>query len=151
MIFLRGSRRSGGFSIGRVAKIPALFATRILAGGRVARQGRVTLPPETGVQPGDRLLAVRGSGLALGLSARGPIYELALKHPDLGGLLIVSIIDELIASLPDDAAVTVGARGRALDRSVQPALRSRFDVDGQSTAWARQGARRRPVAFQERP
>jgi hypothetical protein len=28
-------------------------------------------------------LAVRGSGLALGLSAHGPIYELALTHPEL--------------------------------------------------------------------
>jgi hypothetical protein len=83
VIFLRGSGRSGGFSIGRVEKIPALFEKRILARGRMARQGRVILPPETGVHQGDRLLAVRGSGLALGLSAQGPIYELALKHPEL--------------------------------------------------------------------
>jgi bifunctional DNA-binding transcriptional regulator/antitoxin component of YhaV-PrlF toxin-antitoxin module len=83
VIFLRGSKRSGGFSIRRVEKIPALFEKRILARGRMARQGHVTLPPETGVQSGDRLLAVRGSGLALGLSAQGPIYELALTHPEL--------------------------------------------------------------------
>jgi hypothetical protein len=43
----------------------------------------VTLPPETSVRPGDRLIAVRGSGLALGLSTQGPIYEEALKHPEL--------------------------------------------------------------------
>jgi hypothetical protein len=83
VIFLQGSRRSGGLGIGRVEKIPALFEKRLLARGRVARQGRVNLPPETGAQPGDRLLAVRGSGLALGLLARGPIYEEALKHPEL--------------------------------------------------------------------
>jgi hypothetical protein len=83
VVFLRGSNRSGGFSVGRVEKIPPLFDKRILARGRVARQGRVNLPPETSVEPGDRLLAVRGSGLALGLSAQGPIYELALKHPEL--------------------------------------------------------------------
>jgi hypothetical protein len=83
VIFLRGSKRSGGFSIGRVEKLPSLFEKRILARGRMARQGRVTLPLETCVRPGDRLLAVRGSGLALGLSAQGPIYELALKHPEL--------------------------------------------------------------------
>jgi hypothetical protein len=83
VIFLRGSRRSGGFGIGRVEKIPALFEKRILARKRMARQGRVNLPPATGAQPGDRLLAVRGSGLALGLLARGPIYEEALKHPEL--------------------------------------------------------------------
>ena len=83
VIFLRGSRRSGGFSVGRVEKIPALFEKRILARGRMARQGRVNLPPETGAQPGDRLLVVRGSGLALGLLAQGSIYEEALKHPEL--------------------------------------------------------------------
>jgi bifunctional DNA-binding transcriptional regulator/antitoxin component of YhaV-PrlF toxin-antitoxin module len=83
VVFLRGSKRSGGFSVGRVEKIPPLFEKRILARGHVARQGRVTLPPETGVRPGDRLLVVRGSGLALGLSAQGPIYELALTHPEL--------------------------------------------------------------------
>jgi len=83
VIFLRGSKRSGGFSMGRVEKIPPLFEKRILARGRVTRQGRVNLPLETGAQPGDELLAVRGSGLALGLSAQGPIYELALNHPEL--------------------------------------------------------------------
>ena len=83
VFFLRGSRRSGGFSVGRAEKIPALFEKRILARGRVARRGRMNLPPETGAQPGDRLLAVRGSGLALGLVAQGPIYEEALKHPEL--------------------------------------------------------------------
>jgi hypothetical protein len=29
------------------------------------------------------MIFLRGSGLALGLSAQGPIYEEALKHPDL--------------------------------------------------------------------
>jgi hypothetical protein len=70
VVFLRGSKHSGGFSIGRVEKIPPLFERRILARGRVARRGHVTLPPETGVQPGDRLLAVRGSGLALAYQHR---------------------------------------------------------------------------------
>jgi hypothetical protein len=83
VVFLRGSRRSGGFSIGRVEKIPPLFEKRSLARGQVSRQGRVILPLETGVQPGNRLLAVRGSGLALGFLAQGPIYDLALKHPEL--------------------------------------------------------------------
>jgi hypothetical protein len=43
----------------------------------------VTVPATVGVQPGDRLLAVRGSGRALGFVAQGPIYEEALKHPEL--------------------------------------------------------------------
>lgn len=52
-------------------------------GRRFAENGRVTVPPEVGVEPGDRLLAVRGSRYGLGLVARGPIYEEALKHPKL--------------------------------------------------------------------
>jgi len=36
-----------------------------------------------GVKPGDRLLAVRGSRYGLGFVAQGPIYEEALKHPEL--------------------------------------------------------------------
>jgi hypothetical protein len=32
---------------------------------------------------GDRLLVVRGSGLALGFLERGPIYEEARRHPDI--------------------------------------------------------------------
>ena len=45
--------------------------------------GWVTVPPEVGVKPGDRLLAVRGSRYGLGFVARGPIYEEAVKHPEL--------------------------------------------------------------------
>jgi hypothetical protein len=43
----------------------------------------VVLPPEVEAQAGDRLLAVRGSGYALGFLAQGPIYEEALQHPEL--------------------------------------------------------------------
>jgi len=83
VVFLKGSRSSGGFSVGRVEKIPALLQKRALGQGRVDESGRVMAPPETGAQPGDRLLAARGSGLALGFLARGPIYEEALKHLEL--------------------------------------------------------------------
>jgi len=41
------------------------------------------MPPLVRVEPGGRLLAVRGSGRALGFLARGPIYEEALAHPEL--------------------------------------------------------------------
>jgi hypothetical protein len=41
------------------------------------------VPGAVGVQSGDRLLAVRGSGRALGFVAHGPIYEEAFKHPEL--------------------------------------------------------------------
>jgi hypothetical protein len=83
IVFTRGSRRSGGFGIGRADKIPSLLKKRVLAQGRMGKHGRAVLPPGASVQVGDRLLAVRGSGLALGFLAQGPIYEEALKHPEL--------------------------------------------------------------------
>ena len=46
-------------------------------------QGQVSLPDEVAVEPGSRLLAVRGSGRALGFVAYGPIYEEAARHPEL--------------------------------------------------------------------
>ena len=83
IVFTRGSRRSGGFGIGRADKIPPLLKKRVLAQGQMGKKGQVALPPEVSVQVGDRLLAVRGSGLALGFLAQGPIYEKALKHHEL--------------------------------------------------------------------
>jgi hypothetical protein len=41
------------------------------------------LPSALGFQPGERLLVVRGSGLALGFVPRGPIYEEALRHTEI--------------------------------------------------------------------
>jgi hypothetical protein len=84
ILFTRGSRRSGGFGAGRrevLAGSP--IRTRALAEGTITKQGRVSLPQTLDVQPGERLLAARGSGLALGFLQRGPIYEEALKHPEL--------------------------------------------------------------------
>jgi hypothetical protein len=43
----------------------------------------VTVLPEVGVKPGDKLLTVRGSRYGLGFIAKGPIYEEALEHPEL--------------------------------------------------------------------
>jgi hypothetical protein len=83
VVFTRGSRRSGGFGIGRAGKIPPLLKKRVLAQGRMRENGQVVLPPEVGVQTGDRLLSVRGSGYALGFLAHGPIYEIALQHLEL--------------------------------------------------------------------
>jgi hypothetical protein len=83
IIFTRGSRRSGGFGIGRADKLPPLLKKRVLAQGRLGKRGQVVLPPEVEAQAGDRLLAVRGSGYALGFLAQGPIYEEALQHPEL--------------------------------------------------------------------
>jgi hypothetical protein len=84
--FLHGSLRSGGFSIGRLEKLKKSkvpIQQRAFARGKIRPGGQVVLPMETGTQPGDRLLVVRGSGLALGFLIRGPIYEEALKHSEI--------------------------------------------------------------------
>jgi hypothetical protein len=88
-IFTPGSRRSGGFAIstselmGKVSERLEGATMRVLARGRFAEGGRVKVPLEVRVKPGDRLLAVRGSRYGLGFVAQGPIYEEALKHPEL--------------------------------------------------------------------
>jgi hypothetical protein len=83
VIFLRGSRRSGGFGLGRLERVPARLRARVLGHNLMGDKGQVVAPPEVEVQSGQRLLAARGSGLALGFLTRGPIYEEALKHPEL--------------------------------------------------------------------
>ncbi len=44
---------------------------------------QVILPKTLAIQPGERLLVVRGSGLALGFLQQGPIYEEAQHHPQI--------------------------------------------------------------------
>ena len=88
VVFLRGSRRSGGFAVGRVERLAAaagglMLQKRVVSEGEIEADRRVLLPTQIGIQPGDRLLAVRGSGLALSFLVCGPIYEEALKHPSL--------------------------------------------------------------------
>jgi bifunctional DNA-binding transcriptional regulator/antitoxin component of YhaV-PrlF toxin-antitoxin module len=88
VVFLRGSRRSGGLAVGRVERVAAAaggleLQKRAVGRGEIEADRRVLLPTRIGISPGDRLLAVRGSGLALSFIARGPIYEEALKHTDL--------------------------------------------------------------------
>jgi hypothetical protein len=87
-IFTPGSRRSGGFGVSTPGLMSAV--SEKLDGGAIhefARRrfgdGKITLPPEAGVKPGDQLLAVRGSRYALGFVVQGPIYKEALKHPGL--------------------------------------------------------------------
>ena len=87
-IFTPGSGKSGGFGIGTPALMAEASAKtggvglRELGRGRFG-EGRVGVPPQVGVEPGDRLLTVRGSRYGLGFVARGPIYAEALKHPEL--------------------------------------------------------------------
>lgn len=86
VLFLPGSRRSGGFSIGRPeslaqSKIP--LEKRSIGRGRIEEGGQVVLPSETGAVPGRRLLVGRGSGVALGFIQQGPIFEEALRHGEV--------------------------------------------------------------------
>jgi bifunctional DNA-binding transcriptional regulator/antitoxin component of YhaV-PrlF toxin-antitoxin module len=110
LVVLPGSRRSGGFGLSSREAIrrsflevvledhPELGEFRVPEGevveheGRpycwaALRQGTVRLPAETlakyGVKTGDRLLVIRGSGLAVGFAVRGPIVEEARRHAEL--------------------------------------------------------------------
>jgi hypothetical protein len=88
-ILLPGSRRSGGFGVStpewmsQASERLGGGAMRELGRGQFGECGQVVLPSTVDVKPGDRLLAVRGSRYALGFVARGPVYETALKHPEL--------------------------------------------------------------------
>jgi hypothetical protein len=84
VIFIRGSQRSGGFGLGRgegLALSP--IRSRIFESGNMGAQMQVILPKTLAIEPGVRLLVVRGSGLALGFLQQGPIYEEALRHPEI--------------------------------------------------------------------
>ena len=110
LIVVPGSRTSGGFGLSIpesaggsilgvvVEEHPELGEFRIPEGEVVEHRGRsycwvrlrrgaVRLSPQTlaryGIRIGDRLLVIRGSGLALGFAVRGPIVQEAGKHSDL--------------------------------------------------------------------
>jgi hypothetical protein len=70
------------------------FMSQLVKGGKwvfgwvvVFPGGEVPIPPaafiEYGFQPGERVLFLRGSGLALGFVQCGPIYEATLKHAEV--------------------------------------------------------------------
>jgi len=84
--FLPGSRSSGGFGLSTprlLAPAAGRLQPRILARGHIGESRQIMVPPAVGMRPVSRLLAVRGSGRALGFVARGPIYDEAMQHPEL--------------------------------------------------------------------
>ena len=84
--FIPGSRRSGGFAVSHprlLTRAVAPLQIRAIARSSIKEKGRVSVPVEVKVQVGDQLLAVRGSGLALGFVAQGPIYQEAMAHAEL--------------------------------------------------------------------
>jgi hypothetical protein len=86
-IFIAGSRKSGGFGLTSRellagSSLPTL-ANRILGYGMFNIDREIRIPEDIPFNPGDRLLTVFGSGLALGFISKGPIYAEAIKHPEL--------------------------------------------------------------------
>jgi hypothetical protein len=111
VIVMSGSRASGGFGLTQkrlleqpelkvmLEKLPNLMSFRIAEAETIENKGRrfcwtvikdggrINLPLKTladyGLKAGDKLAVGRGSYLAISFTARGPILEEALKHPEL--------------------------------------------------------------------
>jgi len=110
MVLVPGSQTSGGFGIGSMESVKrshlgAVVDTRsglgifrkpegevIEYGGKLycwveLKDGGVVIPQgilnRYGVKIGNKLLVIRGSGLAIGFAVRGPIIEEAKKHLEL--------------------------------------------------------------------
>jgi bifunctional DNA-binding transcriptional regulator/antitoxin component of YhaV-PrlF toxin-antitoxin module len=110
-VLMPGSKRSGGFSLTtkellknsrlsaildrcpRIAEFQEPEGQAIEINGKpycwvkLNKDGTITVPLETlkiyGIGPGDLLLSVRGSNVALGFPVRGPIIDEAKKHLDI--------------------------------------------------------------------
>lgn len=85
----RGSRRSGGFGLGKTEALEqsAQMRTRIIDRVVINHNQQIRLPVLTDVKPGERFLVVRGSCYALGFLHHGPIVELAQQHTDIEAYL----------------------------------------------------------------
>ncbi|MDP3449904.1 MAG: hypothetical protein Q8R87_04945 [Anaerolineaceae bacterium] len=85
LVFIKGSRRSGGFGVGRFETINSneYMVKRIIAKTIMGTNRQISLPNELGVKPETRLLVVRGSNYALSFLVQGPIVELAQMHPEI--------------------------------------------------------------------
>ncbi len=111
VVLMSGSRTSGGFSViafSSLAKSPLsvvleslpeiqrkeiakgekrILNEKVFCWTQVLSKGVIEVPLDTlsayDVYPRNRVLAIRGSGLGVGLVTRGPVVELAKKHPEL--------------------------------------------------------------------
>ena len=111
LIAIEGSQTSGGFGVSRKDTLcrsplgvilerygeletgregePILVEGRSKIYARVPldRNGRILFTAGIlrayGIKPGDKILALRGSSLALAFAVRGPIVEEAADHPEL--------------------------------------------------------------------
>ena len=105
LVLMPGSRKSGGFTIvpqrnltdsplNPLRKLEKVHEDQVLMSRgkpfivtRLREDNTVSISKETlnifGLEKGDKLLAVRGSGLGPGFIAKGPIIIEALKHPEI--------------------------------------------------------------------
>lgn len=81
-VLIRGSKRSGGFGLARCKNIlnNEHLVTRLLANVEIRADASVPIPEGVPLMPGDWLLAVRGSGHALGFLQHGPIVDAASSY-----------------------------------------------------------------------
>lgn len=84
VVFLQGSRRSGGFGLGKKNKIAgSIIHSRIVEEGSIQENMQITLPHFIAAAAGEKFLVVRGSNYALGFLKKGPIVEEAMQHLDV--------------------------------------------------------------------
>jgi hypothetical protein len=84
--FLHSSRRSGGFSIGLPEKLnqsKISLQSRVFSQDIILPGKQIKVPQNMTINPENRFLVVRGSGLALLFLLQGPIYELAKNHVEV--------------------------------------------------------------------
>ena len=84
VLLIKGSNKSGGFGIARQPVVAAMpFFPRIFSQGSIGENGIIQIPKNIECQPGNKLLAVRGSGNALSFVQYGAIFEKAIKHDEI--------------------------------------------------------------------
>lgn len=84
VVFTLGSKRSGGFGLGHQEKAASsIISSRIIGEGFIDKERHIKLPQTIGINPGEQLLVVRGSNLALSFLIKGPIVDEARLHPEL--------------------------------------------------------------------
>ena len=111
VLVISGSKTSGGFSIVQIEKIknsplsqvlddipklstfqlsqdkPIKYKNRFFTWSEISQDGTICLSKQTlkffGIQPGDVVLSVRGSGLGVGFIVKGPIIKEAENHKEL--------------------------------------------------------------------
>lgn len=89
LLVIPGSRTSGGFALAAPSALDSssIGGRKVLGKTQLEAGKRVYIPvhilDKLEIVPGSKLLVVRGSGLAVGLVSKGPIFEEAQKHPEI--------------------------------------------------------------------